>query len=63
MVDFTFWFEMGLLVLCCLGLVAFIAYLDAIRNGLHVPYDDAQWPEGHHLYKYERRHWRAKRGN
>lgn len=57
-----FVFEMLGLAFLCVLLIGFIAAWDALHNGIHPPYDDAiDWPEGHALHRYERRHWRAKR--
>lgn len=57
-----FAFELLLLAGAIVLLIAFIAIWDSLHNGIHPPYDDAiDWPEGHALHRYERRHWRAKR--
>lgn len=57
-----FAFEMCLLVMAIVLLIGFIAFMDAVCNGLHVPHEPPiDWPQGHELYRYERRSWRAKR--
>lgn len=57
-----FFFEIGLLVLAAIMLILFVVFMDGVCNGLHVPYEPPiDWPQGHELYRYERRSWRAKR--
>lgn len=61
-----FYFEICLIAMAIVLLVAFVAIWDTIGSGLHVPYEPPiDWPVGHHLYKpdggLERRSWRAKR--
>lgn len=57
-----FYSMIGLLILCALGLIGFIAWVDALQNGLHPPYDvPIDWPVGHELCRTERRSWRSKR--